>query len=268
MQFFRYYDGRLHLIFCDVGQGDAVFIRTPKNRNILIDAGPSDKVLSCLSSHMPFWERKISLAILTHPHNDHFAGFNEVLKRYKIQSFGMEKLKNKTEGYKSLTKNIARNKISVRYLIEADSFKSSDGVTLYILGPSDEFLLRTSPNGIIGETKEFSSLITYLSYGSFDAILTGDSQASELKDALKNYTGGALDVLQIPHHGSRTGIDREILLDAVPQTAVISVGRKNKYGHPTSYVLDLLKSMNIPVFRTDLQGDIEIISDQNSWFIK
>ncbi|MBI2031756.1 MAG: MBL fold metallo-hydrolase [Candidatus Levybacteria bacterium] len=266
-QYFRYNDGRLHLIFCDVGQGDAILIRTPKNKNILIDAGPGDKVLSCLSNHIPFWERKISLAILTHPHNDHFAGFSEVLKRYEVRAFGMEELENKTLGYKKLTQDINKNKINVNYLVEGDSFNTQDGVKLYVLAPSDEFLQRTSPNKMIGETNEFSSLIIHVSYGAFDAILTGDSQVDQLKEALSIYGGTSVDIFQIPHHGSKTGIDREILEDLKPGAAIISVG-KNRYGHPTSYVLDLLKSMEISVFRTDLMEDVEIAADKNSWAIK
>lgn len=268
LQYLKYFDGRLHIIFCDVGQGDAVFIRTPKGKNILIDAGPSDKVLSCLSSYMPFWERKISLSILTHPHNDHFAGFNEILNRYKVDTFGMENLGNKTAGYRKLIQTIKKHKLDLKYLVQGDFFKTSDGLRLYVLAPSADFLLRTSPNKVIGETNEFSSLIIHLSYGSFDLILTGDSQVNELKDALRNYNGSSLEILQVPHHGSKSGINEEILMEINPEVAVISVGRNNRYGHPTSYVLDALKSMRIPVFRTDKQKDIEIVADQDNWIIR
>ena len=268
-QYSRFYDGRLHLIFCDVGQGDAIFIRTPKGKNILIDAGPGDKVLSCLSNHTPFWERKISLAILTHPHNDHLAGFIQVLKRYEISVFGMEKLENKTQGYKRLMQDINNNEIKINYLFTGDSFKTEDGFKIRIMAPDESFLVKTSPNNIIGENKEFSSLITLISYGSFQAILTGDSQVGELKEAVeKQNLSSSIEIFQIPHHGSKTGVDREVLQNIEPKIAVISVGKDNRYGHPTSYVLNLLKDLKIKIFRTDKQGDIEIISDKNSWTVQ
>lgn len=267
-QYSKFYDGKLHLIFCDVGQGDAILIRTPKGRNILIDAGPGDKVLSCLSNHTPFWERKISLAILTHPHNDHFAGFDQVLKRYEISVFGMERLENKTEGYKRLIQDINNKPVKINYLYTGDSFKTEDGLKIYIMAPNESYLAKTSPNKIIGETKEFSSLITFISYGSLQVILTGDSQIEELKEAVDNHNLSSVDVFQVPHHGSRTGLDREVLEVIKPKTAVISVEKDNRYGHPTAYVLDLLKDLEIKILRTDERGDIEIVSDKNSWFIQ
>jgi len=267
-QYSKFYDGRLHLIFCDVGQGDAIFIRTPRGKNILIDAGPGDNVLSCLSNHTPFWERKISLAILTHPHNDHFAGFNQVLKRYEVSVFGMEKLENKTQGYKRLVQDINNNNIKINYLFAEDSFKTEDGLKIYIMAPNESFLAKTSPNNIIGETKEFSSLITKISYGSFHVILTGDSQVEELKEAVDSHNLSSVDVLQVPHHGSKTGLNSKILEVIKPKIAVISVGADNRYGHPTFYILNLLKDLSIKTYRTDLEGDVEIVSDRNSWLIQ
>src|SRR4051812_44999369 len=78
----KFNDGKLHVIFCNVGQGDAIFIRTPNGKNMLIDGGPDRSVLNCLAKHMPFWERRIDLMLLTHPHADHFMGMYYVLDRY------------------------------------------------------------------------------------------------------------------------------------------------------------------------------------------
>ena len=83
---------------------------------------------------------------------------------------------------------------------------------------------------------------------------------------LKGAQHDNLDVLQVPHHGSRFGLTAEILDILNPKLAVISVG-KNKYGHPTPFILDLLKSTNIKTLRTDEKGDIEVISDGKKWSI-
>src|SRR5437867_4244168 len=75
----RFSDGKLHITFCNVGQGDGIFIRTPSGKNILIDGGPDKSILSCLAEHMPFWDRTIHLMFLSHPHDDHFAGLYYVI---------------------------------------------------------------------------------------------------------------------------------------------------------------------------------------------
>jgi competence protein ComEC len=63
-QYVHFYDNKLHIVFCDVGQGDGILITTPDRHHIIVDAGPDNKILSCLSRHMPFWERTIDLIIL------------------------------------------------------------------------------------------------------------------------------------------------------------------------------------------------------------
>ncbi len=264
----RFYDGKLHIVFCDVGQGDGIFIRTPSEANILIDAGPNNKIISCLNNHMPFWDRTISLAILTHPHADHFAGFNYVFKKYNVLSFATEKLSSKTLGFQMLLKEINDAGLKINYIYDSDSFRTGNGLNFRILAPKTSFLLRTSPNDIIGESKEFSSLIMLISYYSFSAILTGDSQEEELLEAVKEYKVSKLSVFQVPHHGSRTGIGPDALDEIKPSVAVISVGLKNRYGHPSSYILNLLRDYGIKTLRTDLNGEIEVISDGKNWAVQ
>src|SRR3989338_10871213 len=80
-------DNKLHLIFCDVGQGDAIYIRMPDNSDLLIDGGPNDKVLSCLGKHMPFYDRTIDVVVLSHPQTDHLQGLISVIDRYNVGYF-------------------------------------------------------------------------------------------------------------------------------------------------------------------------------------
>src|SRR5438105_9092865 len=91
-QYIHFHDGKLHIVFCDVGQGDAILIVTPNNKHILVDAGPDRKTIDCLSKHMAFWDRTIDLFILTHPHADHFSGSYYVLDRYIILGFATENI--------------------------------------------------------------------------------------------------------------------------------------------------------------------------------
>lgn len=263
-----YNDKKLHVVVCTVGQGDAIFVRTPQGSDILIDGGPDDSVLNCLGKHMPFWDRTIEIMILTHPHSDHFMGLFAVLKNYKVKSFASEDLSNRTAGFNSLMGKIKMQNIPTRFVFAGDKFAIRDGVVLKIVGPTQEFVAQTSPRGTIGETSEFASLGTLIKYGKFSVLLTGDSQVSELEEMLKLVQHDNLSVLQVPHHGSRFGLTADILDVLKPKIAAISVGKNNKYGHPTAFILDLLKSKNIKILRTDKIGDIEIISDGDNFSVK
>lgn len=267
-QYAKFFDRKLHLVFCDVGQGDAIFVRTPKGLDILVDGGPDDKVLSCLSSHMPFWDRDLELVILTHPHADHLNGLISVLDRYKVDLFSTEMIKNNTGGFVTLMEQIKKQNINIHYVYSGDRFVFKDNVIVKIAGPGKEFVKLTSPGGIIGEKKEFASVLSLIEYKEFSALLTGDSQVSGLEDALQPFGSAqgfrTVSVLQVPHHGSKTGLSSEILDVLKPGLAVISVG-KNNYGHPTKETLELLRDRNIKILRTDEIGDIEIISDGESW---
>lgn len=263
----RFNDGKLHVVFCDVGQGDAIFIRTPKGTDVLIDGGPDNSVLSCLSNHMPFWDRTIEVVSLTHPHADHLIGLISVLKRYKLESFISEKLENKTESFRELAKIVQNKKINSRYVFSGDKLRIKDGVVLQVLSPSAEFLQRTSPSGVIGETGEFASLILLVSYGQFDVLLTGDSQVIGLSEAITAQLP-SIEVFQVPHHGSKTGINQGLVDQIRPKLAVISVGKNNKYGHPSKEVIEILRNQDIKTLRTDQDGEVEIVSDGKLWNVR
>jgi competence protein ComEC len=261
-QYFQFYDNKLHIIFCNVGQGDAIFIKTPGGSTILVDGGPDNAVLNCLNRHMPFWQRTLSLLILTHPHADHLQGLLYVFDRYKVANFITEDLKNKTFGYKELMNKVRENGVGVALVLAGDGLEIGS-VKFTIVGPTANFLHTTSPDGIIGENKEFASIETLISFGKFSALLTGDSQASELQDSLSVGAENlqSLSVLQVPHHGSYSGLSREVLGVLNPSLAVISVGKNNRYGHPNPFTLLLLREAKIPIKRTDQDGDVEIVSD-------
>ena len=176
-------DGRLHLIFCDVGQGDAILIRTTRSLDILVDGGPDERVLNCLGKHLPFWDRKLEMVILTHPHADHFTGLLTAFKRYSVLSFVTEKLINQSVGFSQLLKELKTRKLTPQNIYGGDRFTTKDGLIVQILAPSQSFLETTSPGGEIGESSEFASLVILVSFGEFDFLLTGDSQVEELKEA-------------------------------------------------------------------------------------
>lgn len=263
----EYSDNKLHVIFCNVGQGDGIFIRTPNGSNILIDGGPNDNILNCISSHTPFWDRTINLMLLTHPHEDHLYGLISVLQRYNTIYFGSENLANKTVSFKKLTQFLKAKRVDTHFLYQGDKIKTKDGLVISIIGPSKTFLSATSPNGIIEESGEFASLENYFQYEKFRILFTGDSQTEELIDAIQRDINTPIDILQIPHHGSKYGISQAVLDKLKPRLCIISVGQNNRYGHPSDQAVSLAKNNNCQIFRTDERGDIEIITDGNKWRI-
>lgn len=263
-QYFKFHDGKLHVVFCKVGQGDGILITTPSNKHILVDAGPDNKIIDCLSRHLPFWERIIDLALLTHPHADHLTGYYYVIERYNLSQFSTEKLINKTDGFQGLLDLLKKHKIKESLVAKDDRWRLSDGVVITIAGPTDKFLFGKNPDGVITNSAESGSLVTKITYGKFSVLLTGDAPVDELLEVANEILPPA--VLQIPHHGSSTGVDGRVLDLLVPQLAVISVG-KNNYGHPTSQTLGLLKERSLKILRTDQMGDVDIISDGKVWTV-
>lgn len=266
-QYLKFNDGNIHIVFCNVGQGDGIFIRTKEGKNIIIDGGPNDSILSCISNHMPFWDRTIHLMLLTHPHEDHLQGLLYVLQRYNAIHFGTEKLANNTYGFEKVMETVMKKQISLKYLYKGDSIRFSDKLTFSVIAPTASYLSKTSPNSIIGETSEFASLELLLSYLNFNILFTGDSQKEQLWEA-STKKSISVDILQIPHHGSKTGISKEIIKTLRPRLCIISVGKNNRYHHPTQEVLSILKDQGCKILRTDINGEIEIVSNGKSFWTK
>ena len=267
----KFNDGKLHLVVCDVGQGDGIFIRTPNGSDILVDGGPDDSILSCLSNHMPFWDRTIELMVLTHPHTDHAAGLIDVLKRYRVLHFVTEKVLGSTATYKRLEDELAVKKLSAQYLFSGDRIDFSDKTEISTLWPTQEWLNQSQLQAANGSNDSQNldlngfCLVQLFTYGNFTALLTGDAGAN-IEDKLAAEIG-KVDVLKVPHHGSKTGMSDFFLNQIKPSLAIISVGANNRYGHPAQSALDLLTSHNIKYFRTDKDGTVEVVSDGKSFTV-
>lgn len=271
-QSLKFNDGKLHLVICNVGQGDGVFIRTAEGNDILIDGGPDDSILNCLSNHMPFWDRKIEVVILTHPHADHLTGLISVLKRYQVMHYATENVKNNTVSYKRLQDTLADKKLTAKYLFAGDRIDFTDKTSFLTLWPDRVWFENQKLQDNQNSAKDNISLdvngfsvIELLSYKNFKALLTGD--AGVLVEDRIAKEAGRVDVLKVPHHGSKTGMSDYFLTQTSPSLGVISAGAKNKYGHPSPEALTLLKNHTIQYFRTDKNGEIEIVTDGDGFKI-
>ena len=259
-QLLKFSDKALHITFCDVDQGDAIHIRTPNGDDILVDGGPNAKVLDCLSNHMPFWDRQIEAVYMTHPDADHFTGLIGVIKSYKINYFGTSNAPKATGVFEELNRQLEIHQIKKNFVYKGDRVRTKDGFTMTILWPTHEFINNPSQ-----DTNDYS-LVQKLEYGKFTVLLTGDVPSVYLNSIMPGLE--RLDVFKPPHHGSKTGVDEFTFQYVVPKYAVISSGRKNKYGHPNKQVIDVLSDNKIPYKNTATDGDIEIVSDGEKWWVK
>lgn len=244
----------LEVNFFDVGQGDAIFIETPKGYQILIDGGPTNTILEKLGQEMPFWDRTIDVVILTHPEHDHIAGLLEVLKRYKVDYILWTGVLRDTAEYDEWKRLLTEENANIKIAQAGQKIITPKSV-INILYPFENL-----------EGKEVSntnntSVVTHLVLGKTAFIFTGDVYKSVERKLVKNETEINSDVLKVGHHGSKTSTSKELLEAVSPKIAVISVGKDNSYGHPYEETLEILKEYDIRVLRTDEVGDIKIISD-------
>ena len=245
------FDTRTTVVFCDVGQGDGVYMRIQNKIDVIIDAGPDRSILSCLGKYMPFWDRKIELAFLSHPNNDHYNGYFFITDRYKIDKFITVESSIVSKTYKTLLNKISTKNIPLLYKVVGDRIKVEDG----------QFTIYWPPmNFISPHDNDFSSVILFNRGGSrpaltFQVLFTGDASPFVLSKLL-HQSFGTINILKVPHHGSKNGLTKGFLELVNPRVAVISVGKNNSYGHPTKKVLDLLKAQKINIKRTDIEGDI------------
>jgi len=250
-------DNQLHLVFCDVGQGDAILIYQGSNQ-ILVDGGPNQSVLNCLSNHMPFWDREIEMVVATHPDADHITGLIDVIERYNVKYFVLNSVGKDSAVYREFEKAVLEEKTPVYFPEKGDKI-NLELIKLAVLWPQsqEKVLGATTMEKEANET----SVVLQLSYGDFDVLLTGD--ISSQIESLLNLED--VEVLKVAHHGSKYSTSEEFLKESQPELAVISVG-KNSFGHPTKEVLEKLSNLGIKVMRTDQEGEIEVVSNGETWY--
>jgi competence protein ComEC len=245
----------LEVNFFDVGQGDAIFIETPTRHQILIDGGPSPKIIEKLAREIPFWDRSIDLIILTHPEKDHITGLLEVLKRYKVENILWTGIVRGIPEYREWLNLIEKEKANVKI--------AKAGQKIFCKNCQWEIEIFYPFESLEGEEFEDSnntSIVSKLIFENSSFLFTGDIY----KDVEESLTLTPFDlnsnVLKVAHHGSKTSSSQKFLEKVSPEIAVISVG-ENKYGHPNKEVLEILEKYGIKTLRTDLDGDIKIESD-------
>ena len=245
--------------FFNVGQGDSIFIQTPQNHQILIDGGPSDKIiLKKLSQSMPQWDRTIDLIILTHPEHDHIAGLIEVLKAYKVENIMWTGIKRDTGEYIEWQRLIEKEGANIIIAKAGQKIFSGPGPEHYEINVIYPF--ENLENQEVKSVNN-TSVIARLTFGKNSFLFTGDAFKSIENKLVENGVYLDSDVLKVGHHGSKTSSAREFIGRVSPEIAVIQCGRNNRYGHPYPETLATFEKFDVKILRTDVDGDIKIISN-------
>ena len=246
---------KLKFYMLDVGQGDAIFIETPSGNQILFDGGQDRKILEELGKVMPFYDRSIDLVILTHPHLDHAGGLLEVLKNYEVGELMDGGDNYNLAEYGELKKLMEEKKIKYEVARRGLKISLDKGISLLVLAP-DKLIKSDNPHD--------NNVVSRLSYGRIDFLLMGDGEKGEELKLVQAGDNLESEVLKVGHHGSKTSSNPLFLEEVNPEYALISVGAKNRYGHPAQITLDNLLAAGAKILRTDIDSIIEFKTDGDS----
>jgi competence protein ComEC len=253
--------GNVELHMMDVGQGDAIGLRTPHGHWILIDAGPAWRAGDAgRSTVMPYIGRRggqVDLFVLSHPHTDHVGGAPTILHAMHPETYIDAGFPGSAETYR-LSLDVARREGIHWRRAHPDDVITIDGVRLRILAPDSAWTASLNdPN--------LASVVLLAEFGDVRMLFMGDAERPE-EDWLLAHEAAQLhaDVLKVGHHGSKTS-SSEPFLDAVsPRLALVSVGAGNTYHLPTPDVLRRIAAHGAQVLRTDLVGPIVARTDGHS----
>jgi beta-lactamase superfamily II metal-dependent hydrolase len=258
-------DGRLNIYALDVGQGDSLLVISPGGKTVLIDAGPpgaGNEVVAALNQR---GVKILDLVVATHPHADHIGGMRQVMQNFKVRKFLDSGQTHSSETYERMLGEIQERKISFIKARRGQNIEIEPNVRLEVLNPGKEFFTQVRSGGSVLNA---NSIVLRLSYDDFAMLFTGDAEFET--EALMMDADATLkaQVLKIGHHGSRHATSGKFLAAVAPKAAVISDGETNDYGHPSQFTLDRLRRARVQTYRTDLHGEIAIVTDGKAFEIK
>ncbi len=243
---------RVTLTFYDVNQADCALLSF-SGKYVLVDSGGyvSGKLLDRYFQKLGI--ESFDAVFITHPDADHYGGMIYLKDKYKIEHFYQPEidLGEVSDDYRDVLDTLEENGTEISYLASGDEFNIKS-VRFSVLGPV-----------YLSEETNDMSLVMRLRCGNFSALLCGDMSENEIDDIINEHSSKLKsDIIKIAHHGSATGITRELLDEVSPKYAIISVG-ENTYNLPNYKVMKLLSEYDTEVLTTRDCGNITIKFDQN-----
>ena len=262
--------GKLSVTFLYCGQGDCAVIETPSGKTYLIDAGPSDKNYGGVfdageSVIIPFLKSakavKLDALLITHTHLDHYGGAQFILNNFNTDEWIDSGIPVSAPDYLEILKTLDAKHIRYSTVKAGDRLDWDKSLTVEVLAPWPQ-------NRPDARKINDTSIVIKLTYGSVSFLFAGDAEKQEQADLVKKY-GRKLksQILKFPHHGSRTAKHQGFLAAVDPETVVISCGRKNKFFHPHTSTLKMLKRSGAKIYRTDTDGSVQVTTDGKTYSI-
>ncbi|MBS4205284.1 MBL fold metallo-hydrolase [Bacillus sp. FJAT-49754] len=239
--------------FIDVGQGDSIYIKTPAGENILIDAGNKAKGHQVVAYLKKQKVKTIDIMVATHPDADHIGGLDEVLDAFVVKNIYAPKVSHTTQAYRDFLNAVKREKRTIKTAKSGVKLPLKDtSVTAKFIAPVNTYTKSDLNNW---------SAVLHIKYNKNTFLFTGDAEDKSEKDMISKKVLSKVDVLKVSHHGAKGATSKEFLNIVKPKYAVISVGKGNRYNHPTSETLNRLNTAQTKVYRTDKQGTIKATSN-------
>lgn len=244
-------EGLIKINYLDIGQGDATYINIG-NFDILIDAGSKSEKEKLIEQLEELNIDDFEMVIATHPHEDHIGGMEAIFERYNVKEFYMPKVTHTSKVFEDMINAVANEGIKVKIIKEGMDFDLGNGAYIEVYSPIYESY---------SNLNDYSPVMK-LTFGENAFMFTGDAEIPvELEVVKKNGSYLKADVLKFGHHGSSTSSAEEFIQAVNPKYGVISSGVNNMYGHPHREVLALIDEYDIETYRTDIDGQITLISD-------
>jgi len=247
--------GRLVISVLDVGQGDAIVVESPNGHVLVVDTGPiANQDDAGRRVVLPFLRSRgigaVDVMVITHPHDDHDGGAASLLERIGVGRLLVPETASEEPVFQRVMKLAREKGVSITVVRRGMALNLGGGLVADVLNPSDGTVL--SPNN--------ESVGLRLRYGATAMVLAGDAEADAESEMAATCDLRA-DVMKLSHHGSRTSTTPRMLEAVRPRAAVVSVGKRNTFGHPSAEVLERLERARLPLFRTDRDGAVIIESD-------
>ena len=254
--------GNLTVHYLDVGQGDSELIQFD-GKNMLIDGGEVDmgsRVVSDLQAH---GVTALDLVVATHPHSDHIGGLVTVLKTFPVKHVLDSGQTYSSQTYETFLKLIDEKNINYTVAVRGQKISLDPRLQITVLNP---------PAQPIDDNVNDGSIVLKLTYGKVSFLFMGDAEVAAEKSMLSSGLNLHADILKVGHHGSSTSSSPEFLKAVDPDIKIIEVGKGNDYGHPAQKTLNALMQTGAhieksAVYRTDLNGNIDITTDGNSYYV-
>ncbi|MBR2476970.1 MAG: MBL fold metallo-hydrolase [Clostridia bacterium] len=244
-------DGKLHIYYLDVGNADSIFIKLPDGKTMLIDAGEKESGGKIVNYLKNAGVQSIDYLVATHPHADHIGGMVDVINAFEIRNVYMTNAVNNTKTFENMLIALDAEGCPVTQAKAGVEILSDDNLSAVFVAPnSDEY----------EDLNNYSAVIK-LTYGNNSFVFAGDAE-KKAEDEIR--TNIKCDVLKVGHHGSNTSTTKNFLKKTEPTYAIISCAQENDYNHPHDKVLKRLEEAGVIVYRTDINGTIEVVSDGNN----